>query len=403
MRLKRIIACLLVLISLFLMAGAFSQEYQTLQEGMTGKDVLRLKQAMYYLGYFTSLNLSDSYNHLMAERVKQLQKNNGLEETGIADPALQELIYSGNCVPSENAPKPTAVPTQVPAPIHPEEMPDDIPPCDENGLLIEPGEYIHEDPDAGLWIYKSQDCSIEIKRYQSKAEKLIWFQCDVVCTPSSPMKSILSEGRTPGKAYKSPIYLAESSNTVMTITDDYFGHRLNYNKRPGIVIRNGRIISQETYSNNKAAFPNLEVIALFPDGSLKCFESSAHTAQEYLDMGVISTFAFGPILVSDGVIDPRVLDKNYYHYREPRCALGMIEPYHYIALIVKGRSDDSKGIYLDWLAEKMLELGAVEAINLDGGGTVALVFMNKMLNKNTKNLRNVTSVIGFGTLQENDP
>ena len=74
----------------------------------------------------------------------------------------------------------------------------------------------------------------------------------------------------------------------------------------------------------------------------------------------------------------------------------MIEPWHYVALIVKGRVNDSKGIYLDWLAERMADKGAVEAINLDGGGTVALVFMGEILNKTTRNMRNVTSIIGFG-------
>ena len=88
---------------------------------------------------------------------------------------------------------------------------------------------------------------------------------------------------------------------------------------------------------------------------------------------------------------------TYYHYREPRCAIGMIEPYHYVIVTVKGRSDDSKGAYLNWLAERMLYLGCREAINLDGGGTVSLIFNGKMLNKTTKNLRSVTSLITFGS------
>ncbi len=87
-------------------------------------------------------------------------------------------------------------------------------------------------------------------------------------------------------------------------------------------------------------------------------------------------------------------DDSYYHYREPRCAIGMIEPYHYIILTVRGRANDSKGAYLGWLAEKMLELGAVEAINLDGGGTVCLVFMGELLNKKSAS-RDVSSLIVF--------
>ena len=39
---------------------------------------------------------------------------------------------------------------------------------------------------------------------------------------------------------------------------------------------------------------------------------------------------------------------------------------------------------------------AVNAINLDGGGTTALMFMGKMLNKGTANVRSVTSISGFG-------
>ena len=44
----------------------------------------------------------------------------------------------------------------------------------------------------------------------------------------------------------------------------------------------------------------------------------------------------------------------------------------------------------------MLEKGAVEALNLDGGGTVALVFMGEILNKTGKTMRDITSIIGFG-------
>ncbi|MBQ8137335.1 MAG: phosphodiester glycosidase family protein, partial [Clostridia bacterium] len=79
---------------------------------------------------------------------------------------------------------------------------------------------------------------------------------------------------------------------------------------------------------------------------------------------------------------------------------GMIEPWHYVILTAKGRSDDSKGIYLDWLADRMLYLGATEAMNLDGGGTVSLIFNGKMLNKTTKNLRSVTSIITFGQIDQ---
>ena len=389
-----------VLIMIVLAAGlicpAAADEYVTLEKGMSGPAVLKLKQAMYYLGYFTSLNLSDAYNDVMVERVKRLQSRNGLTQDGIATPALQELVFSGQCVPSENAPAPTPVPTEPPSPLSPEGLPGDMPECDDRGLMIGDGEYVFADKDMGLWIYKSSTLSVVIKRFTAQVDKLIWFECDIVCTPDSRLTTYVTPGRIPGKAYTSPIAMARDNNLVLAITDDFFGHRLNENRYTGVVIREGTVIGENTYKSTKEGFPNLEVLAHFEDGTLKCFDSAEYTAQEYLDMGVLNTFAFGPILVSDGQIDPRVLDKNYYHYREPRCVLGMIEPYHYAALVVKGRADDSKGIYMDWLAQRILEMGATEALNLDGGNTVALVFMGELLNKPNKNMRNVTSVIGFG-------
>ena len=66
-------------------------------------------------------------------------------------------------------------------------------------------------------------------------------------------------------------------------------------------------------------------------------------------------------------------------------------------LTVNGRQNQSKGVYLDWLAWKMLELGAQEALNLDGGGTVALVFMGESINVKATASRNTSHLMSFGT------
>ena len=351
--------CLLLACALLLGAPCARAEYRELREGMRGSDVLALKTAMYYLGYFTSLNLSDSYNAVMTQRVKNLQKANALPQTGRADAALQALVFSGQCVPAPGAPAPTPRPPPTPGP-------------------------------------KSHVLSVEIRRYTDTLNTLVWFETDVRCTPGAPLTSYLSAGKTPGRRGVNPIDLARDNHVVLGITDDFFGTRRNNNETVGIVIRNGKIISDKTYKANRARFPNLEVLAVFNDGSMKAYLSDAHTAQEYLDMGATDVFAFGPILVSDGQPGAHMGDDTYYHYREPRCALGMIAPYHYIILTVKGRVRESKGVYFDWLADKMLEKGAVEALNLDGGGTVALVFMGEILNKTGKTMRDITSIIGFG-------
>ncbi len=84
--------------------------YRTLKKGMSGKDVQALKKAMYWLGYFNTINLSEDFNSVTVERVKLLQKNNGLPQTGEADPALQALVFSGQAVKTKTAPKPSSTP-----------------------------------------------------------------------------------------------------------------------------------------------------------------------------------------------------------------------------------------------------------------------------------------------------
>ncbi|MBQ8137398.1 MAG: peptidoglycan-binding protein, partial [Clostridia bacterium] len=298
------------------------KDFRVLKVGASGADVRNLKVAMYYLGYFTSLNVTESYNNVMEERVKRLQSDNGYPADGIATPALQYEILSGRIPPLPNAPAPSPVPTPSPKPLSPSNLPKDIPETNEKGFLTEQGRtYLYENPLDGLWLYKTNDLSITIARYSDPTRTLIWFETEIWCTPDTALSTYLSAGNTPGKRYMSPLTLASESKAMLAVTDDFFGHRLNNNYRTGIIIRNGKIIGDSTYRADQPAFPNLEVLAVFDDGRMQCFLSNAHTAEEYLSMGVVNTFAFGPILVQNGELGPHMTDMSYYHYREPRCAV----------------------------------------------------------------------------------
>lgn len=396
-------AGLLALLLFTLCLPALGEQYRELKLGMEGSDVLRFKKAMYWLGYFKTDSVSDHYNATTVERVKELQKNNGLEETGTADAALQELVFSGQAVKTSSAPAPSPVPTPAPTPAPSFDVNAFLPERTEEGFLApgsEETEFVYVNEKEGVWIYLTPSLSIDMRRYSDTSNRsypIVWFEADIRCTEESPLTAYLTDGKKQqGKAYANPLTLARQNQVVLGFTDDNFGDRWNGGSRTGVVVRNGKIVGEKTVAAGKGKFPNLEVLALFQDGSMKTFASDAHTAQEYLDMGAVDTYAFGPILIQDGKLSAYMENPNYYHYREPRLALGMIEPYHYYLLTVKGRADDSKGVFLNWLGDNMLAHGVQEAINLDGGGTVALMFMGKMLNKSVKNIRSVTSISGFG-------
>ena len=401
---KKLAAGLLALLLCACLLPGSAEEYRELKLGMNGDDVQRFKVAMYWLGYFTTDNLDGNFTRTTQERVKQLQKNNGLEQTGVADAALQELVFSGNAVKTKSAPKPSPVPTPAPTPKPPLDLSRILPPRTEDGFLAADAgtdEFLYTDEEEGVWIYLTPSLFIDLRRYEDHSDRrnpVIWFEADIHASPESPMTAYLTQGKKyQGKAYSSPVKLARLNRVVLAFADDNFGDRWNANNKTGVIVRNGQIIGEKTFADGKGKFPNLEVLALFGDGSMKTFASDAHTAQEYIDMGAVNTYAFGPILIQNGELSEYMLRSEYYSYREPRCAIGMIAPYHYYLLVVKGRTSDSDGVYLNWLADNMLDHGVVEGINLDGGGTTALVFMGNIMNwRSVKELRQTTSITGFG-------
>jgi hypothetical protein len=72
-------------------------------------------------------------------------------------------------------------------------------------------------------------------------------------------------------------------------------------------------------------------------------------------------------------------DSDITEGRYPRAALGLSDR-ELIAIVCEGRADDEAGLDMGELAAAMIELGAREAINLDGGGSASLVIDGTLLN-----------------------
>ncbi|MDH7482387.1 MAG: phosphodiester glycosidase family protein [Armatimonadota bacterium] len=98
----------------------------------------------------------------------------------------------------------------------------------------------------------------------------------------------------------------------------------------------------------------------------------------------------GPRLVTNGIagVYPRAegfRDRRLYA-KSPRSAIGITNANKLLLVVV------SKPIYLSTLAKIMRELGAVNAINLDGGGSTALYYEGKVLRHPTRQLTNLIVV-----------
>lgn len=98
---KRIISFIMALCIILSCAPALAVTYK---QGSKGKEVMAIKERMYELGYYTAMPSHNQFNDIMTERVKQLQKVNGLEETGVIDEALYELIMSDQVLSKNGRP-----------------------------------------------------------------------------------------------------------------------------------------------------------------------------------------------------------------------------------------------------------------------------------------------------------
>ena len=385
---RKVLICLSLLC---LLTGSVCGAMAEYKLGDRGNAVLEVKERMRDLGYFSGKKLSDSFNDGMVEKVKLFQTVNGLEATGVLDNASLALLNS------DDARSFWAAPLINEANRENFVFPDltllDIPEHVEGGEPV-----IVHSRDAGYWLYESDDIRVEIKRISWPAKPLIWFETDIRLSGNEKLHRLINTTAKGKEKDVDPRLIAKENKAVFAISDDFAYFRLKRGRREGILIRDGEILGTSTYRETSTAVPNLDVMALFPDGTMKTYESNQYKAQDYLDMGVVDTFVFGPYLLRYGEINPDFQRGNTgYNTYQPRNALGMVEPNHYVFVSPLGRQTQSEGVYVQWLAYRLKDLGCVEALNLDGGNSVAIVFMGDLINK-AENIDKISFMTGVRTI-----
>ena len=376
---------------LLLVGGALSEG--ALQVGDKGQEVLAMKQRLQTLGYIEKGKLTKTFTEKTAVSLREFQRRNGLPATGTLDGATRESLFSDGAV---RMPYPTLPPLSTPAPLPAGK---EEPARDARGFLTEDGEYFREDDENGRWVYLGRDLQITVTRMTEPSIPLVWFETDIRMRNGEAFRTVQTDPEHPGKKFQYPYVIARQEQFVLGFSDDFFATRMAKRETVGIIIRNGEIISRDTYRKEGHHLPNLDMMALYPDGSAEVFECCEITAEELLARGAVNVFSFGPILLRDGEINDMLY--SYYRSVEPRHALGMIEPGHYLLLSFQGRTSESRGTTLQRVAETMKQRGVRQALNLDGGNTMALVFRGRMLNKlatyrRKSFVRTVTSLIGIG-------
>lgn len=227
------------------------------------------------------------------------------------------------------------------------------------------------------WNYKSDNIEIKVEKVTKGTgeDKVTYFVADVKTKDPSSIRSAFAKDTFGRNIVDTTSNIAEESNAIFAINGDYYGFRSD-----GVLIRNGTL-----YRDN----PARTSMAFYNNGTLETFDETKTSSEDLISSGVIDTFSFGPVLVNNGTIeddfDNVMIDTNFgnrsIQSSNPRTAVGMIEPNHFIFVVVDGRKENySKGMTLSELAKVMKSLGCVEAYNLDGGGSSTMYFMGRVVN-----------------------
>ena len=138
----------------------------------------------------------------------------------------------------------------------------------------------------------------------------------------------------------------------------------------GLIMNEGKIIFNDIAKNGEA-----DLLAITKEGVMLVGKYSVERLQE---LGVQEALSFGPSLVINGKMTPMSGDGGWGI--APRTVIGQRKDGSIILLVIDGRGASSLGATLREAQEVIYKLGAVNAMNLDGGKSTTMYYDGDIIN-----------------------
>ncbi len=217
--------------------------------------------------------------------------------------------------------------------------------------------------------YKDENISLTIttKRiYDTTA-----YIADIRLSDVSQLKTAFAQGKYGRNIVEKTSETAANNNAIFAINGDYYGFR-----EAGFVARNGAL-----YRDTPRGAGDDDALVIYGDGSFETVKESESEATELFKKGAYHIFSFGPTLVENGeIVVGEKTEVKQCMVSNPRTAIGILEPLHYIIIVSDGRTEESAGLSLYQLGDVMKSLGCEIAYNLDGGGSATMWFNGGIVN-----------------------
>ncbi len=197
-----------------------------------------------------------------------------------------------------------------------------------------------------------------------------------------------------GKEIKLPLYNVNQpvfSATGFTVFTDRWGLKTPKTSQYycHIVVQDDKIqyIKQSSVLVPRGGYVVVGPRSRIPKGVIQKYESISYTAklspEDWNDINY--AVGGGPYLIKEGkiFIDNERFSKAFLWSKAPRTAVGYTKSGNLILVTVDGREKGNHGATLTELARLMSELGAYNAMNLDGGSSTQMVYKGRVVNNPT--------------------
>lgn len=236
-----------------------------------------------------------------------------------------------------------------------------------------------------------QDESIEVRIERVRAYETDITIARVRIADPSQIRTAMA-GRYGSTAAVRPDKLAQRANAVLSCNGDYFCYNTaGYLVRQGVTYREG---AKRTY----------DMLIIDESGDFTIIvDPTKAKVQEYLANGgtIVNSFNFGPALVKDyDIVTTTKRQDCGVNKKTQRMGVGQTGPLEYVLAATEGpENPGSEGLTIPEFARFMYNLGAVQAYNMDGGSSTAMMLGGEKINApDSKKVRTVCDILYFATL-----
>lgn len=236
-------------------------------------------------------------------------------------------------------------------------------------------------------ISKQHDDTIEVFEIEGKKFK------GYMMVVNDPTRVKVGYSSKLGKEGQTTSQIAKNFNAVAAINGGGFSDKSanstwtgNGGTPTGVIMSEGKIVFNELETNDE-----VDMMGMTKEGKLIV---GKHSLNELRNLKVTDAISFGPALVVNG--QPTIKNGDGGWGIAPRTVIGQRKDGAMLLLVIDGRQIlNSIGATLKEAQDIMLQYGAVNAINLDGGKSTTMYYGGDIINSPSDSLgeRSVPSAI----------